>query len=138
MEAEAAPARRLHEAEIRLQAAREALTGLGGGALTADGRLAVRAPIGGLIAQRTIAPGSRVDAGAPLFTIVDPSVVWLHVSLPAAQGALVHRASGASFELEGTGRRYEARRVVSIGAMIDPLSRTLPVMSNDASRPKGG
>ena len=128
VEAEAAPARRLHEAEIRLQAAREALAGFSGGALSANGRLAVTSPIAGVVARRTIAPGSRVEAGAPLFTVVDPSVVWLSVNVPAAQASLVGRSSGAAFELEGGSRRYESRRVVSIGSVIDAASRTLPVI----------
>jgi membrane fusion protein, heavy metal efflux system len=128
VQAEAAPARRLHEAEIRLQAAREALAGFSGGALTAGGRLAVIAPIAGVVARRTIAPGSRVEAGAPLFSIVDPSVVWLSVNVPAAQASLVGRSSGAAFEMEGSTRRYEARRVVSIGSVIDSVSRTLAVI----------
>src|SRR5688572_25790249 len=128
VEAEAAPARRLHEAEIRLQAAREALAGISGGALSANGRLAVSSPIAGVVARRTIAPGSRVEAGAPLFTVVDPSVVWLSVNVPAAQASLVGGSSGATFELEGATRRYETRRVVSIGSVIDSLSRTLPVI----------
>ena len=128
VEAEAAPARRLHEAEIRLQAAREALAGFAGGALSANGRLAVSSPIAGIVARRTIAPGSRVEAGAPLFTVIDPSVVWLSVNLPAAQASVVGRSTGATFELEGANRQYDTRRVVSIGSVIDSLSRTLPVI----------
>lgn len=126
VEAEAAPARRLHEAGIRLRAAREALAGFGGAA--ADGRIAVRAPVGGVVARRTIAPGSHVEAGAPLFTIVDPSVVWLTVNVPAAQASLVSGSSSASFQLEGSSRRWDARRIVSVGSVIDPQSRTLPVI----------
>lgn len=128
IEAEAAPARRLHEAEIRLQAAREALAGLSGGALSSDGRLAIRSPIAGVVAQRSIAPGRRVDAGAPLFTVVNASVVWLNVNVPAAQAALVGGSSGATFELEGSDRRFETRRVVSVGSVIDSLSRTIAVI----------
>jgi membrane fusion protein, heavy metal efflux system len=128
VDAEAAPARRLHEAEIRLQAAREALSGLAGGALSEAGRLAVHSPIAGVVAARLLTPGSRVDAGAPLFSIVDPSVVWLTVNVPAAQASLVGRSAGAAFELEGDSRRYEARHVVSVGSVIDSLSRTLPVI----------
>jgi membrane fusion protein, heavy metal efflux system len=128
VDAEAAPRRRLHEAEIRLQAAREALTGFGGGALTAGGRIAVRSPVAGVVARRSIAPGARVDAGAPLFTVVDPSVVWLAVNVPAAHAADVGRSSGAEFTLEGSDRRYEARRTVSVGSVIDSLSRTVPVL----------
>ena len=125
--AEAAPAKRLHEAEIRLQAAREALAGLGGSAVS-GGRIAIRSPIAGVVASRSIAPGGRVEAGAPLFTIVDPSVVWLTVNVPAANASKVGRTGGASFQLEGDARRYEARRTVSVGSVIDSLSRTVPVI----------
>ena len=125
--AEAAPERRLHEAEIRLTAAREALAGLGGSAVS-GGRIAVRSPIDGVVATRSIAPGGRVGAGAPLFTIVDPSVVWLTVNVPAANAARVGRTGGASFQLEGDPRRYEARRTVSVGSVIDSLSRTVLVI----------
>jgi len=71
--AEAIPQRRLHEAEIRLQAARETMTGLGSSA--AGGRIVVRSPINGAVAERTITPGSLVQAGAPLFSVVDAGVV---------------------------------------------------------------
>jgi membrane fusion protein, heavy metal efflux system len=127
VDAEAAPARRLHEAEIKLQAAREALAGVGGGT-DAGGRIAVRSPITGVVARRTLSPGSHVDAGAPLFAVVDPSTVWLTVNVPAAQASLVGAASGGSFQVEGDERRYEARRVVSVGSVIDAASRTLPVI----------
>jgi len=126
--AEAIPQRRVTEAAIRLQAAREALAGLGGGALTAGGKIAIRAPIGGIVTARSITPGSRVDAGAPLFTIIDPSVVWLEVNVPAASAPLVSRASGATFQLEGSPREYRAQRTVSLGSVIDSLSRTVPVI----------
>jgi cobalt-zinc-cadmium efflux system membrane fusion protein len=122
--AEAIPARRAHEAEIRLQAARESLAGLGGEA----GRVAVRAPFAGVVVTRTATAGSRVDAGAPLFTIIDPSVVWLTVNVPAAAAGMVSRNSMASFTVEGSTRTYPARRIVSIGAVIDQRTRTIPVI----------
>jgi RND family efflux transporter MFP subunit len=126
--AEAVPQRRLHEAEIRLQAAREALAGLGGGALTAGGRVAIRSPIAGVVTSRSIAPGSRVEAGAPLFTVIDPSVVWLKVNVPSANAAQVGRSSAATFQLEGSADTYRTRRVISLGSVVDSLSRTVPVI----------
>lgn len=126
--AEAVPQRRVQEAESRLQGAREALAGLGGGAVTAGGRIEIRSPIDGVVTARSITPGSRVEAGAPLFTIIDPSVVWLKVNVPAANAALVGRASGATFQLEGSARAYTARRSVSLGSVVDSLSRTVPVI----------
>lgn len=121
---EAAPARRVHEAEIRLQAAREALVGLGGQA----GRVPVHAPISGVVVRRSVPPGSRVEAGAPLFTIVDPSVVWLTVNIPASAASLVNFNSTATFTVEGSWRNYPATRIVSIGSVIDPVSRTVPII----------
>jgi membrane fusion protein, heavy metal efflux system len=123
--AEAIPKRRLHEAEIRLDAARETLAGFGG---AAAGRVSVRSPLTGVIVKRTIAPGSRVDAGASLFTIVDPSIVYVTAHVPAAQASLVTQRSVATFRMEGSPRAYTARRIVSIGSVIDPQSRTLPVI----------
>jgi len=125
---EAVPQRRVHEAENRLNAAREALVGLSGGALSADGKIAVRAPVAGVIASRTVVPGARVEAGALLFTVVDPSLVWLKVNVPAAQAAVVSRASLAEFTVEGSTRRFVVRRTVSVGSIIDSMSRTLPLL----------
>lgn len=127
VDAGAAPARRLQEAEIRLQAARESLAGLGGGGLV-GGRLPIRSPIAGEVANRSVVLGSRLDAGASLFTIVDPSVVWLRVNVPAAQAALLGPRSGVGFRMEGSERRYESAAVLSMGSVIDPTSRTLPVI----------
>ena len=128
VEADAAPRRRLHEAEIRLQAAREALAGFAGGGLAAGGRLPIRAPISGEIVRRNIAFGGRIEAGAPLFTIVNPAIVSLRVNVPAAQASLITPRSGAGFTVEGSDRRYEAASAVSVGSVIDPASRTLPVI----------
>ncbi|MGK2961527.1 MAG: efflux RND transporter periplasmic adaptor subunit [Gemmatimonadaceae bacterium] len=128
VDADAAPRRRLNEAENRLQAAREALSGFGGGGLASGGRLPIRAPISGEIARRSITPGGRLEAGAPLFTIVDPSIVTLRVNVPAAQASLVSPRSGAAFTVEGNERRYEAAAVLSVGSVMDPVSRTLPVL----------
>jgi membrane fusion protein, heavy metal efflux system len=94
VEAEAAPTRRLHEAENRLQAAREALAGFAGGGLMSGGRLPIRAPISGEVVRRSIALGGRLEAGAPLFTIVDPAIVSLRVNVPVTEGEC-SRCSGA-------------------------------------------
>lgn len=134
---EAVSQRRLREAEIRLQAAREALAGLtGGDAVQGTGKLAIHAPIAGVVASRRITPGSRVAPGEPLFRIVDPSVVWLEVHVPAARAATLSVASPAAFRLEGGERIYRARRAVSIGSVVDSLTRTLVVLY-EAANPDG-
>lgn len=126
---EAVPQRRVHEAEIRLAAAREALAAFGGtDAGRADGRIVIRAPLAGVVASRSLVPGSRVEAGAELFTVVDPSVVWLDVRVPAAEAARVSPASPATFRVPGSDESWRVRRTVSVGSVIDSVSRTVPVI----------
>jgi RND family efflux transporter MFP subunit len=126
---EAIPERRLLEAEIRLDAAREAIAGLTlGGRLPPGGKLPLRSPIDGVVASRTVTPGSRVEAGARLFTILDASIVWLRVDVPARRAPLLSEDSGASFQIEGRSRIDRVARTLSIGSMIDPVSRTVPVL----------
>jgi cobalt-zinc-cadmium efflux system membrane fusion protein len=130
-EVEAVPQRRLHEAEIRLTAAREALTAFSGsGSARADGRVVLRAPIAGAIASRTLAPGSRVEAGTELFTVVDPSIVWLEVNVPAADAARVGKtaSAGTRFRVPGSDVAHPVRRAISVGSIIDSVSRTVPVI----------
>ncbi len=127
---EAVPERRVRDAASRLQAAREALAGLGGG----SGRVSVRAPISGVVTERVITPGSRVDAGTALFTIVDPTVVWLQANVPAAKAPMIGQYSVGSFQLEGSPRIYRADRMVSAGSIIDSMSRTVPVLYEIANR----
>jgi RND family efflux transporter MFP subunit len=69
-----------------------------------------------------------VEAGAPLFTIVDASVVWLTVNIPASAAATVNLNSTATFTVEGSPRTYAAQRIVSIGSVIDSISRTVPII----------
>ncbi|MEO6447510.1 MAG: efflux RND transporter periplasmic adaptor subunit, partial [Gemmatimonadaceae bacterium] len=126
--AQAIPERRMHEAESRLRAAREALAGLNGGALTANGRIELRAPNSGVVTVRSVTPGSRVEAGAALFTIVDPSVVWLRTDVPAARATSVRATNAAEFRIEGSTRIYRTGRAISLGSVIDPLSRTVAVL----------
>ncbi|MBA3317309.1 MAG: efflux RND transporter periplasmic adaptor subunit, partial [Gemmatimonadales bacterium] len=117
------------EAEIRLTAAREALAGFGGGAASrTDGRIVIRAPLAGVVASRSLAPGSRVDAGAELFTVVDPTVVWIEAAVPAGDAARVSATGKATFRVPGSDTVRTARRTVSVGSVIDSVSRTVPVI----------
>lgn len=126
---EAVPERRLHEAEIRLTAAREALTAFGAlGEARSDGRIAIRAPLSGVVASRSVALGSRVDAGAELFTVVDPTVVWVEANVPAAEAARVSAKSAATFRVPGSDAVRSVRRTVSVGSIIDSVSRTVTVI----------
>jgi RND family efflux transporter MFP subunit len=98
-----------------------------GGAVAGDFLLRLRAPITGVIAHRGFIPGGRVAAGTPLFTVVDPSVAWLRVQLAAAQAATLDTRS-ARFTLEGSAEVHETSRLLSVGTVMDPRTRTVPVV----------
>ncbi|MEZ4698365.1 MAG: efflux RND transporter periplasmic adaptor subunit [Rhodothermales bacterium] len=124
--AEAIPERRLTETKHDLDVARSAFTALGG--TVAEGYdFPITAPIAGVIQERGFNPGARVEAGQILYNIVDPGVVWLRLRIPSLHAAEVNGARASSFTVEGSDRRYRARNLVSIGSVIDPLNRTLPV-----------
>jgi RND family efflux transporter MFP subunit len=152
VEAEAIPEKRLVETRHDLELARAALESMGGasgGAVPETASDAIErsagdsgfnyhleAPISGRIQERHLAPGSRVEVGTVLYTIVDPNRVWLRLRVSAEHAAAVSGATGALFTVEGSDTAYEASRVVSAGASIDADTRTLPVRL-EAPNPSG-
>ena len=145
VEAEAIPEKRLVESRHDLRVARAALDAVGGsstvtrsassGAGSENGggeetsyRFRVRSPIGGVVAERSVAPGQRVEAGERLITVVDPSTLRLRLQVPARKVPRATPATGATFRVEGGDEVHRAGRVVSVGSVLDPDTRTLPVL----------
>ncbi|CAN5659159.1 hypothetical protein BH23GEM8_BH23GEM8_15580 [soil metagenome] len=124
----AIPERRLEEARHDLQIARAEIRAMGGGAADGDFQLRVRAPISGFVAERTFVPGGRVEAGEPLFTIVDPSTVWLRAQLPPAAASSLSAQPAVTFTIDGLSRPFTAGRLVSVGSVLDRETRTVPAI----------
>lgn len=118
--------RRLVEARHDLAVARAGLEAMGG-STDDDYLLRLRAPISGVVASRDFVPGGRVAAGATLFTVVDPSTAWLRVQLPVGRVAELEREP-ARFTVEGSDRVFETSRLLTVGSVIDPRTRTVPVV----------
>ena len=134
----AAPQKRLEEARSTEEQARARLTAAdaslaqynaarSGGAPNTAGLFAVRAPVAGVIAQREAATGANVGAGTVLFRIVDVSHIHVVGQIPEGEIARTRQVSGAEIEVPGRPDRVPVGRVVSIGKVLDPQSRTLPV-----------
>ena len=126
---QAVPERRLEEARYELEVARSALETIG--ATSEDGEdpytYRLRSPIAGVVAERHVAAGQRVAVGDAAFTVVDPRTLWLRARVSAGQAEAVNEIVGAWFTVEGGTRAHPAERVVSVGSVIDPVTRTLPV-----------
>jgi cobalt-zinc-cadmium efflux system membrane fusion protein len=134
----AAPAKRLDEAraaeeqtKTRVAAADASLAQYNaartGSATDAEGLFLIRAPVSGVIADRDAATGANVSAGSVLFRVVDAAQVHVIGHVPDGEAARARVARAAEIELAGQSDRIPTGRLVSLGKVLDPRSRTLPI-----------
>ncbi|MDE2877055.1 MAG: efflux RND transporter periplasmic adaptor subunit [Gemmatimonadota bacterium] len=129
----AIPQRRVLEARRNLDVAVAAFEAIGGtldsvGEDEPDPDLYyLRSPIDGVVTMRDVPLGAQVEGGEHAFTIVNASTLWFVARVPARYASETHRIRGAWFTVEGGATAYTSSRVLSIGTMIDPSSRTLAV-----------
>lgn len=114
----------LTAAQRRL-AAFERVQGVGRG----GGDLRVRSPIDGVVVAAHAQPGAYVEAGALLFRVVDLSQLALDVQVPEHDAAMVSRARGLWFEVNGAEgvTAVEATELLGSAPLIDVHRRTLTV-----------
>ena len=92
-------------------------------------RYALRAPIAGIVVDRTINPGMQVrpDATAPLFVITDPTRLWVSFELAEQDLGKVHVGQAVRVDVDGFADRHFDGRVSLIGAALDPATRRIGV-----------
>ncbi|MRR54700.1 MAG: efflux RND transporter periplasmic adaptor subunit [Deltaproteobacteria bacterium] len=144
-DAKIAPLKRVEEAELTLSSARAALAPLDkamgsvGGARS--GRIAVRAPVSGTVVEVVAGAGKGVEAGQPILRIVNTGTLWLKANIPASEIGVAGKSLNATFTASGLTDEFKPSRLVSIGDMLDPQTRTLPVLfevPNQSGRLKVG
>ena len=103
--------------------------------------LELRAPINGKIIEWTARPGQMVRAGEKLMAVADPSVVWLKVNVYESDFRLLDHPVGAHINAHGTTGGViltaDDMKVLTTGAALDPVTRTIPVLlevTNTAGR----
>jgi RND family efflux transporter MFP subunit len=87
-----------------------------------------RSPIAGVVTFVGVTAGQGVEAGARLVSVIDPSTVWLQARVPETDAAAVASTPGATFTVSGADRVFTTEAPVAVGAALDPVSRTLPVV----------
>lgn len=123
-------------ARAALQSAQAGLAAAGGGS---GSEVVLRAPIDGVVVARTATAGHHAEAGETLITVADPRAVLARLEIPERDATQV--AVGQAVEIvlpDGTTR---TARIVSVGAAVDPISRTLPArvdLDNADGALKGG
>ena len=136
----ALPERRLLEtrvsesnAEARLAAAEQHLarleaTRIGQVEGGRDTRFVLRAPLGGVVAESDATPGASVAAGTRLFRLVAVDRVHVTGALPEAALARIDSLTGAELNVPGLAAPLPLDRLVSVGRVLDPASRTVPII----------
>lgn len=125
-ESEAARSSLTH-AESELGRAKSAAGQLGAGDASLPGEILIRAPMRGVVLARTAAPGTVVEAGAPLVVITDPSTLWLSMNAPEQFASLFRSGQSVSFTVPGFPADTFEARIDAVGAGLDSETRTLLV-----------
>jgi membrane fusion protein, heavy metal efflux system len=125
---------RLKIAEARLGGARGRLGQFEAGARgTGGGRVfQVRAPADGTLTSIDAATGQGVEEGQKLFTVIDLERVWLVAKVFEADVPKVENAQSAWFTIDGYEQPFTVDpsngKLITVGRVIDPQSRTVPVI----------
>ena len=118
--AEAQAQNRVAGAEARLAQYQSARTA---GAGAEEGLFVLRSPVSGVVAERGATTGANVVAGTVLFRIVDATAV----QVPEADLARARGAKAAELDVPGLAQRVPAGRFSSLGRVLDPATRTVPI-----------
>jgi membrane fusion protein, heavy metal efflux system len=117
----------LSQAESELSRAQSTAEQLGAGGRSSSGEIAIRSPLAGVVLTRTAAPGTVVDAGAPLITVTDPSSLWLSVNAPEQFAGLFRTGQVVHFAVPAFPSDTFTARIEAVGAGLDAETRTLSV-----------
>jgi cobalt-zinc-cadmium efflux system membrane fusion protein len=85
--------------------------------------LEVRAPFAGEIIERSAVRGALVEAGRPLFTVADRSVMWAMLNLPETALGRVREGQTVALHVDSLPGRTFTGRLTWIGAEVDERSR---------------
>jgi len=87
------------------------------------------APIDGVVVDRQVGPGQYLQAGGgtPIFTIADPSSVWLLANVREADSGLVKLGQSVEVRVLAYPKRMFKARITYVAALVDPGTHRLPV-----------
>lgn len=105
-----------------------ALRQAGGSARQEGGGLALKAPISGVVMERPVVVGQRVEANSMLYRLAILSPLWLEMQIPARDAGAVRLGDTVSVS------RSTARgRVIAIGPAVDAASQSILVRAELAA-----
>lgn len=111
-------------------AAQLALLGVSAESILASGIrpiLEVRAPIGGYLAQMNINPGKHVAAGEAMCEVLNKAGMMLKLVAYEKDIRYIKTGSQFKFQINGNSDKMYTARTVSIGQLIDKVTRSLEI-----------
>jgi cobalt-zinc-cadmium efflux system membrane fusion protein len=91
----------------------------------AHGQGVIRAPIGGTVVEKSIAPGQLLAAGSTAcFTVADTSKMWVMAQLFGDDLAVVKDGDAATIDTGADGTTMPGK-VTNVGAVVDPDTRSV-------------
>jgi cobalt-zinc-cadmium efflux system membrane fusion protein len=87
------------------------------------------APLAGVVVDRQMGPGQYLQSGAstPVFTIADPSTVWLVANVRESDAGQVHPGLLIEVRVPAYPDRTFKARLTYVAAGVDPVTHRLPV-----------
>ncbi len=95
-----------------------------------DPFILIKAPMDGLVIERTINSGELNDGNKELFTITDLSQVWLFADIFEKDIEAIKKGQEAHVTIDSIpGEKFPAQ-IIWVGDSVSPQTRTLPIRAN--------
>jgi membrane fusion protein, heavy metal efflux system len=91
----------------------------------------ISSPFDGTIIQKDAVLSQKADLNDVLFTVADLNSVWVTANIAESDVASVPKIRGGAIRLSATayGTRMFPAHLLSVGAMVDPQTRTVPLLA---------
>lgn len=106
-----------------------------GAPVAADGSLLLRAPAAGVVVERGVEVGQRVEAATALYRVAQLAPLWVELQVPAPQAAEWRVGQRVQVPVPGQAEPAQGR-VRTLGATVDAGSQTV-LMRAELPQPKG-
>lgn len=120
----------LREAQVAVSENRRILAQTGAGA---GGEITLRAPISGRLAAVSVQTGGPVDGLTAPFVIENTASFMVDLQIPERLAASVH--PGMEISLPGSDGQFVSGNIVSVGASLDPATRSIIARARIGSDP---
>lgn len=107
----------------------------------AQEHITFRSPLGGVVVEKDVREGQYVEAGMPLFTVADLTMVWAVLDAYESDLAWLREGQEAVLEAEAFPGEPFRGTIAFIAPALDPMTRTVRVRAdipNTAGRLKPG